>query len=277
MFTHNFDPILFDLGFIAIRWYSLAYIFGIILGWWYGKKIILKKNEELNQKVNLGDFDDLITYIIIAIILGGRLGYIVFYNLEYFILNPIEILKVWKGGMSFHGALIGIILATIIFSAKRKIRALFFLDIIACVSPIGIFFGRIANFINGELVGKVTNVYWGVIFPKIDNLIRHPSQLYEAILEGLILFFLMIYLAFKKEVLKFPGFLAGVFFIGYGLARCFVELFRQPDAQFQSQSNPLGFFIQIGELGLTMGQILSIPMIFIGFVLCFTSWRNKTA
>ena len=139
MFTHNLDPILFDFGFIAIRWYSLAYIFGIILGWWYGKKIILKKNQELNQKINLGDFDDLITYIIIAIILGGRLGYVVFYNFEYFILNPIEILKVWEGGMSFHGALIGIILATIIFSAKRKIKTLFLLDIIACVSPIGIF------------------------------------------------------------------------------------------------------------------------------------------
>ena len=153
-------------------------------------------------------------------------------------------------------------------------------------SPVGLFLGRIANFINDELWGRTTDVPWGFIVTSreasivcgelISPCVRHPSQLYEAILEGLILFFLMIYLAFKKEILKFPGFLAGVFFIGYGLARCFVELFRQPDAQFQSQSNPLGFFIQIGEFGLTMGQILSIPMVIIGFVLCFTSWRNKT-
>ena len=137
--------------------------------------------------------------------------------------------------------------------------------------------GRIGNFINAELWGRTTEVPWGMVFPNVDSLARHPSQIYEAILEGLILFFLMIYLASRREVLKFPGFLAGVFFIGYGLARCFVELFRQPDAQFQNQNNPLGFFIQMGEFGLTMGQILSIPMIFIGFVLCFTSWRNKTA
>ena len=256
MFTHNFDPILFDFGFIAIRWYSLAYIFGIILGWWYGKKIILKKNEELNQKVNLGDFDDLITYIIIAIILGGRLGYVVFYNFEYFILNPIEILKVWEGGMSFHGALIGIILATIIFSIKRKIKTLFFLDIIACVSPIGIFFGRIANFINSELVGKVTNVYWGVIFPKIDNLIRHPSQLYEAVLEGILLFLVMNFLYSKKNYKI--GNCSSFFLIFYGIFRISAEFFREPD-------------IQIGYLigSISMGMLLSVLMIFAGSIIYF--------
>ena len=261
MFTHNFDPILFDFGFIAIRWYSLAYIFGIILGWWYGKKIILKKNEELNQKVNLSNFDDLITYIIIAIILGGRLGYVVFYNFEYFILNPIEILKVWEGGMSFHGALIGIILATIIFSAKRKIKTLFFLDIIACVSPIGIFFGRIANFINSELVGKVTNVYWGVIFPKIDNLIRHPSQLYEAILEGILLFFVMNFLYSKKNYKI--GNCSSFFLIFYGIFRITAEFFREPD-------------IQIGYLigSISMGMLLSALMIFAGIIIYFK--RNDT-
>ena len=261
MFTHNFDPILFDLGFIAIRWYSLAYIFGIIIGWWYGKKIILKKNEELNQKVNLGDFDDLITYIIIAIILGGRLGYVVFYNFEYFILNPIEILKVWEGGMSFHGALIGIILATIIFSTKRKINTLFFLDIIACVSPIGIFFGRIANFINSELVGKVTNVYWGVIFPKIDNLIRHPSQLYEAVLEGILLFLVMNFLYSKKNYKI--GNCSSFFLIFYGIFRISAEFFREPD-------------IQIGYLigSISMGMLLSALMIFAGIIIYFK--RNDT-
>ena len=261
MFTHNFDPILFDFGFIAIRWYSLAYIFGIILGWWYGKKIINKKNEELNQKVNLSNFDDLITYIIIAIILGGRLGYVVFYNFEYFILNPIEILKVWEGGMSFHGALIGIIIATIVFSAKRKIKTLFFLDIIACVSPIGIFFGRIANFINSELVGKVTNVYWGVIFPKIDNLIRHPSQLYEAILEGILLFFVMNFLYSKKNYKI--GNCSSFFLIFYGIFRISAEFFREPD-------------IQIGYLigSISMGMLLSAIMIFAGIIIYFK--RNDT-
>ena len=256
MFTHNLDPILFDFGFIAIRWYSLAYIFGIIIGWWYGKKIILKKNQELNQKINLGDFDDLITYIIIAIILGGRLGYVVFYNFEYFILNPIEILKVWKGGMSFHGALIGIILATIIFSAKRKIKTLFFLDIIACVSPIGIFFGRIANFINGELVGKVTNVYWGVIFPKIDNLTRHPSQLYEAFLEGILLFLVMNFLYSKKNYKI--GSCSSSFLIFYGIFRISAEFFREPD-------------IEVGYLigSISMGMLLSVLMIFAGSIIYF--------
>ena len=261
MFTHNLDPILFDFGFIAIRWYSLAYIFGIIIGWWYGKKIILKKNQELNQKINLGDFDDLITYIIIAIILGGRLGYVVFYNFEYFILNPIEILKVWEGGMSFHGALIGIILATIIFSTKRKINTLFFLDIIACVSPIGIFFGRIANFINGELVGKVTNVYWGVIFPKIDNLTRHPSQLYEAFLEGILLFLVMNFLYSKKNYKI--GNCSSFFLIFYGIFRISVEFFREPD-------------IQVGYLigSISMGMLLSALMIFAGIIIYFK--RNDT-
>ena len=256
MFTHTFDPILFDFGFIAIRWYSLAYIFGIILGWWYGKKIILKKNEELKQKVNLGDFDDLITYIIIAIILGGRLGYVVFYNFEYFILNPIKILKVWEGGMSFHGALIGIILATIIFSNKRKIKALFFLDIIACVSPIGIFFGRIANFINSELVGKVTNVYWGVIFPKIDNLIRHPSQLYEAVLEGFLLFLVMNFLYSKKNYKI--GNCSSFFLIFYGIFRISAEFFREPDMQ-------IGYLIG----SISMGMLLSALMIFAGIIIYF--------
>ncbi len=256
MFTHNLDPILFNFGFIAIRWYSLAYIFGIILGWWYGKKIILKKNQELNQKINLGDFDDLITYIIIAIILGGRLGYVVFYNFEYFILNPIEILKVWEGGMSFHGALIGIILATIIFSAKRKIKTLFLLDIIACVSPIGIFFGRIANFINGELVGKVTNVYWGVIFPKIDNLTRHPSQLYEAFLEGILLFLVMNFLYSKKNYKI--GSCSSSFLIFYGVFRISAEFFREPD-------------IEVGYLigSISMGMLLSVLMIFAGSIIYF--------
>ena len=202
MFTHDLDPNFFDFGFFAIRWYSLAYIFGILFGWWYGKKIIIKKSKTDKNRIELNIFDDFITYIIISIIVGGRLGYVFFYNLEYFIKYPLDIIKIWQGGMSFHGALIGIVLGAYLFSIKKKIHFLFLLDIIACVSPVGIFFGRVANFINGELVGKVTNVYWGVIFPNVDLMPRHPSQLYEAILEGLLLFFVMNKLNLYFQLLR---------------------------------------------------------------------------
>ena len=178
------------MGYIAVRWYSLAYIAGILIGWWLGKKIIIKRFENIGQQFNLKEFDDLITYLIISIIIGGRVGYIIFYNLEFYISNPLDIIKIWEGGMSFHGALIGIIIGTYLFSIKKKI-SLFFIRYYSCVSPIGIFFGRIANFINGELVGKATNVSWSVIFPNIDMLPRHPSQLYEAFLEGVVLFFIL--------------------------------------------------------------------------------------
>ena len=187
MYTHNLDPVVLNIGFLVIRWYSLAYIFGILIGWWLGKKIILKKFNNLNFKFNVEEFDNLVTYLIISLIVGGRLGYILFYNLEYYLLNPLNILKVWEGGMSFHGALLGIIVGTFLFGLKKKISTFFLLDVIACVAPIGIFFGRIANFINGELIGKVTAVPWAVIFPLVDMSPRHPSQLYEALLEGLIL------------------------------------------------------------------------------------------
>ena len=198
MFTHNLDPVLFDFGLISIRWYSLAYIFGILIGWWYGKIIILKKFNYYEKKIDFRDFDDLITYLIISIIIGGRFGYIIFYNFEYYFDNPLDTLKIWEGGMSFQGALIGVIVGTYLFSKKNKFKTLIFLDVIACVSPIGIFLGRIANFINSELVGKVSKVYWGIIFPQIDNLPRHPSQIYEALLEGLTLFIILNYILFKK-------------------------------------------------------------------------------
>ena len=196
MYTHNLDPVLIDFGFLVIRWYSLAYIFGILIGWWLGKRIILKRFQNLN--FNIKEFDNLITYIIISMLLGGRIGYILFYNFEYYLSNPLDVLKIWEGGMSFHGALIGIILGTYWFSIKKNIPTFFLLDIIAFVAPIGIFFGRIANFINGELVGKTTDVFWGVIFPKIDNNIRHPSQLYEAFFEGIVLFIIMNLILFKN-------------------------------------------------------------------------------
>ncbi len=254
MFIHNLDPILFDLGFIKLRWYSLAYVFGILIGWWYGKKIIIQKSSNLNNNSETRAFDDLITYLIISIIIGGRVGYVIFYNLNYYIKNPLEIIKIWEGGMSFHGALIGIILGTYIFSKKNKIKVFFFLDIIACVAPIGIFLGRAANFINSELVGKVSNVPWGVIFPLIDNNPRHPSQIYEALLEGIILFFILRYVINRK------GYKIGncscVFLIGYGLFRIISELFREPDAH-------IGYLFSL----MSTGTLLSIIMIFSGLIL----------
>ena len=191
MLTHNLNPVIFEIGFISIRWYSLAYIFGILIGWHQGKKIIKERFNKTGKKFEIKEFDDLITYLIISLIIGGRLGYVVFYNFQYYISNPLDIFKIWEGGMSFHGGLLGIIFGTYLFSVKRNLQTLFFLDIIACISPIGIFLGRIANFINGELVGKITNVPWSVVFPLVDSSPRHPSQIYEAILEGLLLYFIL--------------------------------------------------------------------------------------
>ncbi len=262
MFTHNFDPVIVNLGFIAIRWYSLAYIFGILLGWWYGKKIIIKRLKFVDYKFDLKDFDDLITYIIISIILGGRLGYVIFYNLDYYIINPLEIIKIWEGGMSFHGALIGIVIGTLIFAKKKRIKTLFFLDVIACVSPIGIFFGRIANFINGELIGKITNVSWSVIFPKIDMKPRHPSQLYEAFLEGFLLFVILNLLITKKNYVT--GTCAYMFLIVYGIFRIFSEIFREPDAQ-------IGYVFNL----FSMGTILSFAMIIVGLTIFNILEKNE--
>ena len=256
MFTHNLDPVIFSLGLISIRWYSLAYVFGILIGWWYGKKLISNKSQLLKEKFNLKNFDDLITYIVISIIIGGRLGYVVFYNIEYYHSNPVDIFKIWEGGMSFHGALIGIILGTYIFSIRRNIETLFLLDVIACVSPIGIFFGRIANFINGELVGKVSSVPWGVVFPSLDLAPRHPSQLYEAVLEGLILFVILniIFLKKKHDI----GKCSCLFLIYYGIFRMISEYFREPDIQ-------LGYIYDLAS----MGSILSFVMFLSGLAMFY--------
>mgnify|MGYP001230044505 FL=1 len=254
MYTHNLDPILFSLGFLSIRWYSLSYIIGILIGWWLGKKIInhILKISEIKFKPK--DFDDLITYIIISIIIGGRLGYVIFYNFGYYSSHPIEILKIWEGGMSFHGALIGIIFGTYLFSSRKNIPVLFMLDIIACVSPIGIFLGRVANFINGELIGKVTSVPWSVIFPTVDTLTRHPSQIYEAILEGIILFIILNKIILKKTYEM--GICSCLFLILYGIFRIIAEFFREPDVQ-------LGYILN----SFSMGSILSLLMILAGLLI----------
>jgi len=254
MYTHNLDPILFDFGFLIIRWYSLAYIFGVLSGWWLAKLIILKRFKNLSFSIGAKEFDNLITYLIISMLLGGRIGYIIFYNFEYYISNPVDILKLWEGGMSFHGALIGIIFGTHLFAKKRKIPTFFLLDIIACVSPIGIFFGRLANFINAELVGKTTDVFWGVIFPNIDNAVRHPSQLYEAFLEGLVLLIVMNIILFRKEYKRATC--SYMFLVLYGIFRIISEFFREPDVQ-------IGYLFNL----VSMGTFLSVFMIVAGMVI----------
>jgi len=262
MYIHDLNPVLVNFGFFEIRWYSLAYIFGILIGWWIAKKIIDFKIQNDTVTFNNKIFDDLITYIIISIIVGGRLGYVIFYNFSYYLSNPFDIFKIWQGGMSFHGALIGVILGNYLFSKKVKVNSFFFLDLIACVAPIGIFFGRIANFINGELYGKPTSLFWSVIFPKIDKIPRHPSQLYEAILEGVVLFIILINIIYNKSTKT--GVISALFMILYGLFRMVSEQFREPD-------------LQVGYLfGLfSMGSILSFFMILIGLFILRKAKNNE--
>ena len=262
MYIHDLNPVLITFGFFEIRWYSLAYIFGILIGWWIAKKIIFFKVENRTVVFDAKIFDDLISYVIISIILGGRLGYIIFYNSSYYLNNPLDIFKIWQGGMSFHGALIGIVLGTYIFTKRIKINLFFFLDVIACVAPIGIFFGRVANFINGELYGKPSNFFWSVIFPEVDKISRHPSQLYEAILEGVILFIILISVIYKKNIKT--GVVSALFMIFYGFFRIIAEQFREPDAQ-------IGYLFNF----FTMGSILSFSMILIGLFILKKATNNE--
>ena len=257
MFINNFDPVAFQILSLEIRWYSLAYIFGIIIGWSLCKKIFIK-NSDIREK-----FDDYITYLIIGIILGGRLGYVIFYNFNYYSHNILDIFKIWQGGMSFHGGLLGIILSSIIFAKKNNQDPFEYMDLVSLVAPIGIFFGRLANFINSELYGKTTEVLWSVTFTKVDNLPRHPSQLYEAVLEGAILFLILMYFR-KKNYLTKPGLISGLFLIFYSIFRFFVEFFRVPDEQ-------LGYLI----LNLSMGQIISLIFVTIGTILFYIKNENK--
>tara|TARA_B110000971_G_scaffold220761_1_gene265361 strand:+ start:1598 stop:2389 length:792 start_codon:yes stop_codon:yes gene_type:complete len=262
MYIHDLDPVLINFSFFEIRWYSLAYILGILIGWWVAKKIILSKIKSNIVFFDIKLFDDLISYIIISIILGGRIGYIIFYNLSYYLDNPISIFKIWEGGMSFHGALAGIIIGTYFFSKKTKINTFFFLDIIASVAPIGIFFGRVANFINGELYGKPSDLLWSVIFPKIDMLPRHPSQLYEAALEGIVLFAILIIVILKKNIKI--GMCSSLFMVLYGFFRIIAEQFREPDLQ-------IGYLFNL----FSMGSILSFAMMLIGLLIFFKNNENS--
>ena len=257
MFINNFDPVAFQIISFEIRWYSLAYILGIIIGWILCKKIFIK-NLDINQK-----FDDYITYLIIRIIIGGRLGYVLFYNFNYYINNILDIFKIWQGGMSFHGGLLGIIVASILFAKKNDQDLFIYTDLVSLVAPIGIFFGRLANFINSELYGKVTEVPWAVTFVQVDNLSRHPSQLYEAFFEGIILFILLLYFRNKNFLAK-PGLISGLFLIFYSVFRLCIEFFRVPDEQ-------IGYLI----FNLSMGQIISLVFIMIGTIVFYFKNENK--
>tara|TARA_B100001063_G_scaffold240109_1_gene264630 strand:- start:57 stop:854 length:798 start_codon:yes stop_codon:yes gene_type:complete len=262
MYIHDLNPVLINFGLFEVRWYSLAYIFGILIGWWLAKKIIDFKAQNKTFEFDSKIFDDLISYIIISMIIGGRLGYIFFYNLSYYLENPFDILKIWQGGMSFHGALIGIILGTYIFAKKVKVNSFFFLDLIACVAPIGIFFGRVANFINGELYGKPSSLFWSVIFPEVDKIPRHPSQLYEATLEGIILFLILINLICKRSIKT--GVVSASFMIFYGFFRVASEQFREPDVQ-------IGYLFDL----ISMGSILSFFMILVGLIILKKANKNE--
>lgn len=254
----SFDPVLVSFGPIVIRWYALAYVIGLLLGWRIVRRLVRLAPEAATPE----DVDDFLVWATLGVVIGGRLGYVLFYNSGHYAANPLSALAVWQGGMSFHGGLIGVVAAGIWFVRRRGIGALAFADRIACVAPIGLFLGRLANFVNGELWGRPSDVPWAVAFPRGGPAPRHPSQLYEAGLEGLALFAVLLFLVRKENVRSSAGLITGVFFLGYGIARIVAELFREPD-------------IQIGFLagGTTMGQWLSLPMVAAGVILLVRARR----
>jgi phosphatidylglycerol:prolipoprotein diacylglycerol transferase len=259
----DIDPVLISIGPLAIRWYALAYIFGILLGWLYARMLI--RNETLwggRAPLTVTDFDDYIVWVTLGIILGGRIGYVLFYNPAHFAAHPLEIFQVWSGGMSFHGGFAGCVLAVLLFARSRGIPVLSLGDLTCAAGPIGLFLGRVANFINGELWGRPTDVPWAFVFPGAGALPRHPSQLYEAALEGLVLF-IVLAIAVRMGALKRPGLTVGLFAIVYALGRSFCEFFREPDPQ-------LGFLWG----GLTMGMLLSIPLFLAGVGFVWNAMRR---
>ncbi|MDJ0942708.1 MAG: prolipoprotein diacylglyceryl transferase [Kiloniellales bacterium] len=252
------DPVLIQIGPIAIRWYALAYIAGLFLGWRYCLRLGTRYSP---AKLGPDFFDDLLLWATLGVVLGGRIGYVLFYKPMYFLTDPIQIVKVWEGGMSFHGGLLGVTLAIVLFARRRQVDMIAVGDVVAAATPIGLFFGRLANFINGELFGRVTDAPWGMVFPQGGPEPRHPSQLYEAVLEGLVLF-VVLYVLVRLGGLRHRGMMIGIFLSGYGLSRFLVEFVREPDAH-------LGVLFQF----VTMGQILSLPMILLGGFVIFWSLR----
>ena len=269
-----FSITLFGMEF-ALRWYALAYIAGILIAWRLGVYAVRRTSlwPGNTPPMTATQIEDLLTWIILGVILGGRLGFVLFYQPAYYLQNPAEILMVWQGGMSFHGGLLGVVVASWAYCARHGISRLGAADLIAHTVTPGLLLGRLANFINAELWGRPTDLPWGVIFPGpyaqdcagvVGLCARHPSQLYEALLEGVVLGAVLLWAVYRSDALKRTGTVSGLFFAGYGLARFIVEFARQPDAQFVSADNPLGLAWQIGGYGLTMGQMLSLPMILLG-------------
>jgi len=261
-------PDIFSIGFFTLRWYSLAYIAGILVGWWYLLKLLAQPGAPMARR----HADDLVFYATLGIILGGRIGYVLFYAPEM-LLHPLRILRLWDGGMSFHGGVIGTSIGIILFARKHKLDWLRVHDYIACVVPFGLFFGRLANFVNGELWGKPADVPWAIVFERtvpfdVPEPARHPSQLYEAGLEGIVLFAILWFAFWRTKARYQPGKLVGLFVLGYGVARFIVEFFREPDAQFR------GSFIE--ATGIHMGQWLCVPMIAGGLYLVLTAPKRRT-
>ena len=247
----------FGFGPLQIRWYALAYIAGILVGWWLARRLVARDDLwDGRPRPSNAELDDFITWVTLGIIVGGRLGYVLFYDLGHYLGHPVEILTLWHGGMSFHGGMIGPLIVMVLYARGKAFSVLTLADIVAAVAPVGLFFGRLANFINGELWGRVTASPFGMIFPFAGPEPRHPSQLYEAALEGIVLFLVLRILSHGFRLLRFPGAIAGAFGVGYGLARFAVEFFREPDAN-------LGYLAG----GLSMGQWLSLPTILAGSLL----------
>ncbi|MCQ1810461.1 prolipoprotein diacylglyceryl transferase [Neorhizobium galegae] len=253
----NIDPVAFSIGPLAVHWYGLAYVAGIMLGWFYARRLAANGSlwKDGQSPITAVQLDDFLVWVAAGIVLGGRIGYILFYDMGAVAANPIRAIEIWNGGMSFHGGFIGATIAMIIFARRNAIPVWSMFDTVAAVVPFGLFFGRIANFINGELWGRLSSAPWAVVFPTGGPFSRHPSQLYEAGLEGIVLVLVLALLIFRFKALKVPGTIAGTFVVGYALCRIFVEFFREPDAQ-------LGYLL--GTNWLTMGMVLSLPMIAAG-------------
>ena len=269
---------------IALRWYAMAYIVGIAIGWQLIKYALKRPHLwRAEPPMKIAQLEDLLTYIVVGVIGGGRLGYVFFYKPGDFLAAPLDIFKIWEGGLSFHGGFLGVVVAVYLFSRRHQVPLPDLADIIAVAATPAVLLVRIANFINAELWGRQTDLPWGVIFPgqaaqacatALEPCVRHPSQLYEAGLEGLLLGTILIVLAFRFGALKKPWLLSGIFFMGYGIARFLVEFVRQPDAQFVSAGNPLGLAFHIDGVGLTMGQTLTLPMILVGLTVVIMAARK---
>ncbi|MDC0045376.1 prolipoprotein diacylglyceryl transferase [Pelagibacteraceae bacterium] len=256
----SIDPVIFSLGIIDIRWYSLAYIFGIL----FGVSLIKRLNKFKGNLIPNKEIDSFLIWAVIGIIVGGRIGYVLFYQTKLFLNNPFYIFEIWNGGMSFHGGLLGVIFSIYFFSRYKKLSFLYLSDLVSVVAPIGLFLGRIANFINTELIGKPTEFYISVIYPSIDNIPRHPSQLYEAFFEGFILFIILILNFLRNKESRNFGVLSGIFLLNYGIFRFFIEYLREPDAH-------LGLIFNF----ISMGQLLCIPLLIFGMLLIYYNERKK--